>query len=346
MAYIGQSLTEGTRREYSYVATAGQTVFPAIYTVGAVDVHQNGILLPPSDYTATDGTTVVFASGCAVNDEVVIHCHNTFSVADTYTKSASDDRFVNASGDTVNGDLTTTGTHTIGSPVAYGKLRVKGDGASGYTQTSFNGGGNNIIRLESGGSPTAGDTAGLSIGLAGSAEAYIGAVQNSSGHAEIAFQTYNGSYAERMRIDASGRVTLPYQPMFSAYSTAGNITVATGYIFAYNQVVTNVGGSYNASTYRFTAPVTGSYFFHASAMDRADSYWYAAFYVNGSNTAPTSGSMGLDHRTSSVNEEMLNHTAILHLNAGDYVDFRIWAGISGRVDLLSNHSSFLGYLLG
>ena len=107
MAYIGQSLTEGTRREYSYVATAGQTVFPAIYTVGAVDVHQNGILLPPSDYTATDGTTVVFATGCAVDDEVVIHCHNTFSVADTYTKSESDDRFVNASGDTMTGALQT-----------------------------------------------------------------------------------------------------------------------------------------------------------------------------------------------------------------------------------------------
>ena len=87
MAYIGQSLTEGTRREYSYVATAGQTVFPAVYTVGAVDVHQNGILLPPSDYIATDGTTVVFATGCAVNDEVVIHCHNTFSVADTVSAS-------------------------------------------------------------------------------------------------------------------------------------------------------------------------------------------------------------------------------------------------------------------
>ena len=116
MPYIGQSLTEGTRREYSYVATAGQTVFPAIYTVGAVDVHQNGILLPPSDYTATDGTTVVFATGCAVNDEVVIHCHNTFGVADTVSASQ---------GGTFNNSVTISSTSNLGLNIN----RLSTDGA-------------------------------------------------------------------------------------------------------------------------------------------------------------------------------------------------------------------------
>ena len=87
MPYIGQSLTEGTRREYTYVATASQTTFNAIYTVGAVDVYQNGVLLAPSDYTATTGTTVVFNTGAALNDEITIYCHNTFSVADTVPAS-------------------------------------------------------------------------------------------------------------------------------------------------------------------------------------------------------------------------------------------------------------------
>lgn len=87
MPYIGQSLTEGTRREYTYVATAGQTTFNAIYTVGAVDVYQNGVLLAPSDYTATTGTTVVFNTGAAYLDEITIYCHNTFSVADTVPAS-------------------------------------------------------------------------------------------------------------------------------------------------------------------------------------------------------------------------------------------------------------------
>ena len=87
MAYIGQSLTEGTRRVYTYVATASQTTFNAVYGVGAVDVYQNGILLAPADYTASNGTTVVLGTGAAYQDEITIVCHNTFSVADTVSAS-------------------------------------------------------------------------------------------------------------------------------------------------------------------------------------------------------------------------------------------------------------------
>ena len=87
MAYIGQTLTEGTRRAYTFVATASQTTFNAVYNAGAVDVYLNGILLQPSDYTATTGTTVVLGTGAALNDEVTIICHNIFSVADAPTLS-------------------------------------------------------------------------------------------------------------------------------------------------------------------------------------------------------------------------------------------------------------------
>jgi hypothetical protein len=104
MAYIGQSLTEGTRRVYTYVATASQTTFNAVYGVGAVDVYQNGVLLAPSDYTASDGTTVVLGSGAAADDEITLVCHNTFSVADTYTKSEADGRYI-AQGTPTGGGL-------------------------------------------------------------------------------------------------------------------------------------------------------------------------------------------------------------------------------------------------
>ena len=87
MAYIGQTLTEGIRRAYTFLASAGQTTFNAVYGVGSVDVFQNGILLQPADYTATTGTTVVLSVGAAVNDEITIIAHNTFSVADAPTLS-------------------------------------------------------------------------------------------------------------------------------------------------------------------------------------------------------------------------------------------------------------------
>lgn len=87
MAYLGQTLTEGTRRAYTFTATAGQTTFNAVYGVGAVDVYQNGILLQPADYTASTGTTVVLGVAAALSDEITIICHNTFSVADAPTLS-------------------------------------------------------------------------------------------------------------------------------------------------------------------------------------------------------------------------------------------------------------------
>ncbi|MEK9994193.1 MAG: hypothetical protein VW646_05475 [Hydrogenophilales bacterium] len=82
MSYIGQSLTEGTRRAYNFTATAGQTTFNAVYSIGALEVYQNGILLTPSDYTASSGTSVVLTVAAALDDEITIICHNTFSVAD------------------------------------------------------------------------------------------------------------------------------------------------------------------------------------------------------------------------------------------------------------------------
>lgn len=57
---------------YDIVATAGQTVFSAVYQPGFVDVYYNGVLLIPADYTATNGTTVVLANGALAGDPVTI----------------------------------------------------------------------------------------------------------------------------------------------------------------------------------------------------------------------------------------------------------------------------------
>ena len=49
-------------------ATATQTTFAVTYTVGQLSVYLNGALLSSSDYTATNGTSVVLASGAASGD--------------------------------------------------------------------------------------------------------------------------------------------------------------------------------------------------------------------------------------------------------------------------------------
>ena len=61
------------------------------YTVGAEQVYLNGVLLVRgSDYTATNGTSVVLASGAVLNDVLLIVAYGTFNVANTYTQAQTD----------------------------------------------------------------------------------------------------------------------------------------------------------------------------------------------------------------------------------------------------------------
>ena len=81
---------------YEYTATSGQTTFSGAddnaatlsYTADNLQVVMNGIVLDPSDFTATNGTSVVLASGAAANDLVNIYAFKTFTVADTVSASA------------------------------------------------------------------------------------------------------------------------------------------------------------------------------------------------------------------------------------------------------------------
>jgi hypothetical protein len=119
-AQIGAVAGLGTTR-VNFVATAGQTDFSVTYSAGFIDVYLNGIkLIAGSDFTATNGTTVVLTVGAAVGDTVDTVAYNTFSVADTYTVAGADSTFVNVTGDTMTGDLNVTGTVTATSLVVNG----------------------------------------------------------------------------------------------------------------------------------------------------------------------------------------------------------------------------------
>ena len=104
MPYIGQGLEQGRRQLYTFTATASQTTFSASYTPGFVDVYQNGILLAPGDYTATNGTSIVLGAGAAVSDEITIIAQHTFTLADVVSSS---------SGGTFTGDVTMAGNLTV-----------------------------------------------------------------------------------------------------------------------------------------------------------------------------------------------------------------------------------------
>jgi hypothetical protein len=69
--------------KYTYTATAGQTTFSATYAVNYVDVFLNGVKLTTSEYTATNGTSVVLGTAAALNDIVEIIAWAILGVSNT-----------------------------------------------------------------------------------------------------------------------------------------------------------------------------------------------------------------------------------------------------------------------
>lgn len=118
-------------------------------------------------------------------------------------------------------------------------------------------------------------------------------------------------------LDTSGRLRLPNQPMFSAGRTGG--AAALGEWNGYNQVASNIGNHFNNTTGRFTAPVTGRYYFAAGGFGE---YTYnpvgMSLRINGSQ--PYGGAWR--GYTSIPNQQYASVgtlVAIWSLNANDYV---------------------------
>jgi hypothetical protein len=87
------SSVNGVQNSAQYIATANQTTFAATYDVTYLQVYLNGGLLAASDYTATNGTSVVLGVAAVLNDIVFIHSFGTFLLADHYSKVAADARY-------------------------------------------------------------------------------------------------------------------------------------------------------------------------------------------------------------------------------------------------------------
>jgi hypothetical protein len=109
-----------------FTATAGQTTFTpsGTYQVGFINVIRNGSQLAPTDYTATNGTTVVLGTACAVGDVVVIEVYNLVSVTNALPLT----------GGTVTGATTFNSTVAVGGAATFSSTAtINGASASGYT---------------------------------------------------------------------------------------------------------------------------------------------------------------------------------------------------------------------
>ena len=90
-------------------ATSGQTTFSASYTVGYVEMYLNGAkLIAGTDFTATDGSSVVLTSGATVGDSVEIIAYETFAVANALLASNNLSDLNNAATALTNLGITST----------------------------------------------------------------------------------------------------------------------------------------------------------------------------------------------------------------------------------------------
>ena len=108
--YLGIPASNVTTTAYrtvtNFTATSGQTTFtPPSYTAGFINVYRNGVYLPTTDYTASNGTTVVLNNGCTTGDTVTVESFLVSSVLNALPQT----------GGVISGNLTITGIETVGS---------------------------------------------------------------------------------------------------------------------------------------------------------------------------------------------------------------------------------------
>jgi len=133
----GSSATNTTFDVTSFTATSAQTTFSVTYTVGNIQVYQNGVLLKDTtDYTATNGTSVVLAAGATTGDSVDVISYATFEVTSAYTKAQSDARYAQSANNLSDLSSAATALTNLGVSATAAELNIL-DGAT-LTTTELN----------------------------------------------------------------------------------------------------------------------------------------------------------------------------------------------------------------
>ena len=79
----------GSFSVFNTSATTGQTIITTDYTVGAVQVFINGVLLYNTEYTATNGTSITLGTAMSSGDEITVVSWNQVAYAVPVTVSTA-----------------------------------------------------------------------------------------------------------------------------------------------------------------------------------------------------------------------------------------------------------------
>ena len=321
--YVGINATNPDRR-LEVVETAGSLTFPV-----AVSNH--------TDASAGVGAGIAFhltAGGNARGDFGVVYAGNSnsdgtdfvFRPNDGSTGSVERLRIKGSSGATIISNAGTFPTSTNET------LTIQGEGHNGHGTTNTR----SVFNITAARNSNS-NAAGLWIGARTNENTAVIGTRTASGN--LAIETYNGGWGERLRITNAGYVLKSDTPAFKCKLSTATGANFTG-VLVFGNVSYNIGSHYNSSNGRFTAPVDGRYLFcWYTNMERAggNGSFYADWVINGNNQ----GNRMYTHHSGAW--ELIGGTVIFDLNANDYVQIK--AITSGNWDG-GSYGSYSGYLLG
>ena len=141
-----------------------------------------------------------------------------------------------------------------------------------------------------------------------------------------------------MTIDSVGRVRQPAKPVFRAEKRASNQGSITTTKITFEHEAFDIGSNYDTSNSRFTAPVTGVYFFQSQLRMAGDAqtldYGKVMLYINGSHNTDL---FQFNVRANYMNNSHVNGSCLIQLTANDYAE--IYAELSGSNATIHAHST-------
>jgi hypothetical protein len=164
------------------------------------------------------------------------------------------------------------------------------------------------------------------------------------GYVAITTRTNGSLPAERFRLNSAGLMTVPYQPCFSARQTTSGITTTGAAEQKFDVVLFNTGSYYNASTGRFTAPISGRYYFAFQMLTNNSNNRCICYLAKnlGSSNPPS-----VEASATAQNYNSISAFGIFDLTAGDYVSIQNASSSDAQFyGNPSNQNWFVGYLIG
>lgn len=294
--------TTAYRTVTEFTATSGQTTFtPPSYTAGFIAVYRNGIRLGASDYTASNGTTVVLAVGAVTGDLITIESFYVSSVLNSIPNTAGSVTSLNIqTGVTLSSPIITgstpqittytsgSGTYTVPTNARYLQIIMVGGGAGGWgsgTSGATSGG--------TGGTTSFGSNsaAGGNPGSSNNSNGGVGGTATLSGAIGIALQGGQGGPSAYIQ-SGSGNWFIGGQGGSSALGGGGSAGAAgtAGTAGVANTGGGGGGGASNGTSGTNTGPGGGAGgYINAIITSPASTYSYA---VGAAGTAGGAGANG------------------------------------------------------